>query len=197
MRAGVLALQGDFEPHAQMLGSLGCEVVLVRNPAQLAAVTHLVLPGGESTTLHHLLNLFELWEPLRQRSSEGSLALFGTCAGAILLGRSDGTRPPRLGLLDAALARNAYGRQVDSFVAPIELDGAALNAVFIRAPKFVDVGARARVLARLHGAPVLVEGPRVLAATFHPELSGDVRIHRRFLALGLATAEVQARTLTG
>lgn len=196
-QAGVLALQGDFEPHARVLRGLGCEVVLVRDPAQLDAVTHLVLPGGESTTLHHLLDLFRLWEPIRARHRDGSLALFGTCAGAILLGHSDGAPPPRLDLLDATLARNAYGRQVDSFVAPVEFDGLRLDAVFIRAPKFIDVGPRARVLAQLHGAPVLVEGPRLLAATFHPELSGASRVHERFLALELARSAVQAHSAGG
>ena len=189
--AGVLALQGDFEPHARMLHALGHEPVLVRNAEQLARVSHLVLPGGESTTLHHLLELFELWEPIRERYREGSLALFGTCAGAILLGKSDGTRPPRMELLDAVLARNAYGRQVDSFVKTLELDGAPLECVFIRAPKFVSVGARARVLVRDGADAIVVEGPRLLAATFHPELSGDKRLHERFLALPVEAGAVQ------
>ncbi len=185
-RVGVLALQGDFEPHARSLRALGCEPLLVRKASELAELTHLVLPGGESTTLHHLLARFGMWELLRERHAEGSLALFGTCAGAILLGADDGTRPPRLGLLDATLARNAYGRQVESFTRSIVLDALGpepFACVFIRAPKFTMIGLRARVLARDGADPILVEGERILAATFHPELSGDLRVHRRFLAV--------------
>jgi len=197
MNVGVLALQGDFELHQRMLRRLGVEAELVRSREQLDIVSHLVVPGGESTTLHHLLKLFVLWDRLRARYEAGELALLGTCAGAILLGHADGgvsddaARPPRLGLLDVQFARNAYGRQVDSFSAPVELDSEVaaafgaepLPATFIRAPRVVSVGAGARVLARLRGEPVLVEGPGVLAATFHPELGDDVRVHRRFLEL--------------
>src|SRR5689334_3618558 len=122
---GVLALQGSFEPHMRAVRRLGFEPVLVRSPDDLEGLTHLILPGGESTTLHHLLELFGLREPIVERAKRGDLALFGTCAGAILLGREDGARPPRFGLLDAGLERNAYGRQVDSFRAPIELEGIA------------------------------------------------------------------------
>jgi 5'-phosphate synthase pdxT subunit len=183
---GVLALQGDYEPHARALRALGVEPVLVRRPAELAELSHLVLPGGESTTLHNLLTRFGMWESLRERYAAGSLALFGTCAGAILLGRDDGTRPPRLGLLDAVLERNAYGRQTDSFTRSIVLDalgGEAFPCIFIRAPKFAAIGPRARVLAHDGADPILVEGEDILAATFHPELSGDLRLHRRFLAM--------------
>jgi 5'-phosphate synthase pdxT subunit len=183
-RVGVLALQGSFEPHARAVARLGHEPVLVRASSDLEGLTHLILPGGESTTLHHLLELFGLREKIRERAARGELALFGTCAGAILLGHEDGSRPPRLGLLDAQLARNAYGRQVDSFQAQIDVDGlagASLQAIFIRAPRFTQVGERARVLARLNGEPVLVEQPGLLAATFHPELGLDDRIHAHFL----------------
>lgn len=188
MKVGVLALQGGFEPHVRMLRSLGVEPELVRSPGALHEVTHLVLPGGESTTLHHLLELFGMWGLLRERHAAGELALFGTCAGAILLGGGEDARPPRLEVLDAQLERNAYGRQVDSFREPIEFEGRALEAVFIRAPRIARVGPNARVLARrggerVLGEPVLVEGPGVLAATFHPELGRDTRIHQRFLAL--------------
>jgi 5'-phosphate synthase pdxT subunit len=182
----VLALQGDHEPHARALRALGVEPVLVRAPAQLAALTHLVLPGGESTTLHNLLTRFGMWDGLRERHESGGLVLFGTCAGAILLGRDDGTRPPRLGLLDAGLQRNAYGRQTESFTRPVVLEalgGAAFPCIFIRAPKFTAIGPRARVLAHDGADPILVEGDGILAATFHPELSGDLRLHRRFLAM--------------
>lgn len=193
MQVGVLALQGGFEPHLDVLRSLGVAARAVRTPRELAELTHLVLPGGESTTLHHLLTLFGMWELLRARHAAGELVVFGTCAGAILLGRAaaDGARPPRLGLLDVALERNAYGRQVDSFCAELEFEGAPLPAVFIRAPRIASVGTGVRVLAR-HGAdPVLVEGPGALAATFHPELSGDSRVHQRFLALAPSAAALR------
>lgn len=178
---GVLALQGASGPHLAMLARLGVGAREVRSPAELAGLTHLVLPGGESTTLHHLLTLFDLWEPLRARHRAGGLALFGTCAGAILLSRDCGGAPPTLGLLDAATERNAYGSQVDSFARPLELEGPPFPAVFIRAPRFVAPGPRARVLAHLAGEPVALEGPRLLATTFHPELGDDPRFHRRFL----------------
>lgn len=193
MDVGVLALQGDFEPHQRMLQRLDVAAELVRSREQLDIVSHLIVPGGESTTLHHLLELFGMWERLRERHELGELALFGTCAGAILLGSNPpggDRRPPRLGLLDAAVARNAYGRQIDSFTATVEIDDAAaetlgaepLRANFIRAPRITSVGPGVRVLARLRGDPVLVEGPGLLAATFHPELADDLRVHRRFLA---------------
>jgi len=190
MAVGVLALQGGFEPHVRMLSSLGVQAREVRSPLALRELTHLVIPGGESTALHHLLELFGMWELVRERHLAGELALLGTCAGAILLGRaaSERERPPRLELLDATLARNAYGRQRESFVASIDLDGEPLEAVFIRAPRIVDVGPGARVLARHAGDPVLLEGPGMLAATFHPELGGSSRVHRRFLALAPAAA---------
>jgi 5'-phosphate synthase pdxT subunit len=127
-----------------------------------------------------------MWEVLRERHAAGELVLFGTCAGAILLGGGEGEIPPRLGLLDAVLARNAYGRQLASFVEPLVLDALGpepLRCIFIRAPAFVRVGPRARVLGRRGEEPILVEGPGTLAATFHPELAGDLRIHRRFLAM--------------
>lgn len=190
MQVGVVALQGGFEPHVGMLRALGVQAREVRSPLALREVTHLVLPGGESTTLHHLLELFGMWELVRERHLAGELVLFGTCAGAILLGRAAGEseRPPRLELLDAQFERNAYGRQRESFSAPIDLEGQPLEAVFIRAPRITRVGAGARVVARLHDEPVLVEAPGLLAATFHPELGADTRIHARFLASSPARA---------
>jgi len=189
-RTGVLALQGSSQPHLDCLRKLGHEPVAVRAREQLEGLTHLILPGGESTTIHHLLQLFDLEQAIRERWAEGRLALFGTCAGAILLGCGVETpgqpkiRDVHLGLLDATLERNAYGRQIDSFTSSVQLEQESdLHAVFIRAPRFVDVGPGARVLARHRGEPVLVEGKGLLAATFHPELSGDLRVHRRCLAL--------------
>lgn len=195
-RVGVLALQGDVAPHLERFAALGVRASEVRAPRELDGLTHLVLPGGESTTLHHLSTLFGLWEELRARHRAGRLALFGTCAGAILLGRDEGARPPRLGLLEVTVERNAYGRQLDSFERPLAVEGldAPLRGVFIRAPRIVDVGPGVRVLARDGADPVLVEGPGCLAAMFHPELTADPALHRRFLQLAPATpAEELAR----
>src|SRR6185503_1558010 len=180
---GVLALQGASEPHRAAFERLGVETREVRAPRDLEGLTHLVLPGGESTTLHHLLTLFGLWDPLAARHRAGELALFGTCAGAILLGRSAGERPPTLGLLDAELERNAYGRQIDSFTRPVELADRTFPAVFIRAPRFTAVGPDVRVLARDGDQPVALEAPSLLATSFHPELTDDPWFHRRFLEL--------------
>ncbi len=181
---GVLALQGGVAPHLEAFSALGIAAREVRRRSHLAGLTHLVLPGGESTTLHHLLELFDLGSEIVHRHRAGELALFGTCAGAILLGRGDGERPPRFALLDAVLERNAYGRQVDSFTERLPFDvfgGRELDCVFIRAPRFLEVGSGARVLARRAGEPILVAGPGLLAATFHPELGDDPLIHRYFL----------------
>ncbi len=183
LSVGVLALQGASTAHVAAFARLGVEAREVRNREQLAGLSHLVLPGGESTTIHHLLELFDLRNEILERHQTGELALFGTCAGAILLGGDDGTRPPRFGLLDAVLERNAYGRQVDSFSRSVYLEGLdrELHCVFIRAPRVRSVGAGARVLGRLDGEPILVQGPGLLASTFHPELSGESSIHGYFL----------------
>jgi 5'-phosphate synthase pdxT subunit len=187
VRPGVLALQGSAEPHSARLRELGYEPVEVRQRPHLDAVTHLILPGGESTTLHHLLTLYGLWDPIVERYRANDLALFGTCAGAILLGwAEDSERPPRMRLADAAVARNAYGRQVDSFTRDLVLegfDGPPFHAIFIRAPRIGAVGPKLQVLARDGADPVLVEGGRILLATFHPELTEDTRIHERFLRM--------------
>ena len=187
MRAGVLALQGSSEPHLRRLAELGASPVEVRQKRQLDGLTHLILPGGESTTIRHLLDLFGLTPELEARQRGGELCLFGTCAGAILLGRDDGTRPRRLGLLDAQLSRNAYGRQVDSFSRDVELklapDAEPFHCVFIRAPRFVELGSGVEVLGAIDGEPILVAAPGLLAGTFHPELTRDLRVHRHFLAM--------------
>src|SRR5262245_45796551 len=186
-RIGVLALQGASGPHLAAFAALGLSAREVRSARELAGLTHLVLPGGESTTLHHLLSLFGLWQTLRERQRAGSLALFGTCAGAILLAREAGGKPPTLGLLDAALERNAYGRQIDSFTRAVELvepgePPRSCPAVFIRAPRIAAVGAGVRVLARDGEQPLALEAPGLLATTFHPELTDDAWFHRRFLS---------------
>jgi len=192
-RVGVLALQGAAEPHLAMLASMGAPAREVRRREDLAGLTHLILPGGESTTIRHLLDLFGLTGAIVERHRAGELALFGVCAGAILLGQDDGERPARLSLLDAKLTRNAYGRQVDSFAREVEVEGHPFHCVFIRAPKFSAVGPEARVLARDREDPILVEGDGILAATFHPELSGDPAVHRRFLAMRPASSTIAGR----
>lgn len=182
---GVLALQGDFAAHARMLRALGSEAHEVRRTSELPDLDGLVLPGGESTTLLNLM-ADEPWFDALRRFHEGGGALLGTCAGAILLAREvRSPRQPSLGLLDAVVERNAYGRQVDSFVAQLDAAplGGPLQGVFIRAPRFLSLGPGVVVLARHAGAPVLVREGRVIGATFHPELTGDGRLHRSFIDL--------------
>jgi pyridoxal 5'-phosphate synthase pdxT subunit len=176
----VLALQGDFEAHRRAIERAGGEAVEVRTAADLDKADGLILPGGESTTMLKLLHAEDLFEPLREFGKKKPI--FGTCAGAILLAsRVVNPEQESLGLMDATVERNGYGRQTDSRIAEIEVDGKPAEAVFIRAPIIRDVGPAARVLARYLDDPVLVEQGRHLAATFHPELSADDRIHRRFI----------------
>jgi 5'-phosphate synthase pdxT subunit len=177
---GVLALQGDFEAHRKALERAGARAVEVRGAAELDEVDGLVIPGGESTTMLKLLHSDNLLEPLREFGRRRPI--FGTCAGAILLA-SRATQPEQesLGLVDIDVERNAYGRQLESRVALVDVEGGPLEAVFIRAPIIRRVGETARVLARYQGDPVLVEQGRHLASTFHPELTPDSRIHALFL----------------
>ncbi len=180
-KIGVLALQGDFDAHRRRLEQLGADVVLVRKPEQFDEISALVIPGGESTTFLKLLGE----EGFRKLSDFVSVKpTFGTCAGAILLAR-DVINPPQrgLGVLDVSIKRNAYGRQLDSHIieAETELGGDPLEMVFIRAPKFEELGPRVEILAREGTDPVLVRDRHVLAATFHPELSEDARVHEYFL----------------
>lgn len=177
---GVLALQGDFDAHRNALERAGARAREVRTEAGLDAVDGLVIPGGESTTMLKLLGVEKLFEPLRRFGAEKPI--FGTCAGAILLA-SEVLNPEQesLGLMDVTIRRNGYGRQVDSRVAKIEFDGDSSEAVFIRAPVIQRVGAKAKVLASYLDHPVLVEQGRHMAATFHPELGSDDRIHRHFI----------------
>ena len=181
-RVGVLALQGDFEAHERALQRAGAEAVEVRSAADLENIGGLIIPGGESTTMLKLLDLENLLEPLREFGRERPI--FGTCAGAILLA-SEVANPPQasLGLMDLEVERNAYGRQLDSRIARLQPLGFEddLEAVFIRAPIIRRVGEDARVLASYQGDPVLVEQGRHLAATFHPELTQDSRVHLMFL----------------
>ena len=185
-RIGVLALQGDVREHAATLARLGATPDLVRFPSQLNEIDALVLPGGESTTMSRLLRVFGLLEPLRERLAEG-MPTFSTCAGAILLSRDilDGREGQSgLGTLDLAVRRNGYGRQVESFEADLAvdgLDGGPFRAVFIRAPVFERVGPAARVLASFGGQPVAIAQQQHLSLAFHPEMTGDDRLHRLFL----------------
>ncbi len=186
-RVGVLALQGDFQAHERALTRAGAEAVEVRSAADLEGIEGLVIPGGESTTMMKLLNEEHLLDPLREFGR--NRPIFGTCAGAILLASgvanpSLGSAPQAsLGLMDMEVERNAYGRQLDSRIAHLQTQGmeGELEAVFIRAPIIRRVGAGAKVLASYQGDPVLVEQGRHLAATFHPELTDDSRVHLMFL----------------
>ena len=173
LRIGVLALQGAFREHAQMLRGLGAEVVEVRLPEELEGLDGLVIPGGESTTIMRLARIYGLDEAIRRYRG----AILGTCAGMIVLDRA------HLGLADLEVDRNAYGRQVRSFEADVELaDGEPpLRGVFIRAPRIRAAGDAVEVLGELDGEPVLVRDGRLLLASFHPELTDDSRVHERFL----------------
>lgn len=178
-RIGVLALQGGFAAHARMLRSLGAEVREVRTPADLDGLDGLVWPGGESTTMMLGVRREGLAGPLRELVAAGT-PVFGTCAGLIMLDRA------HLGVLDVTARRNAFGRQTRSFEADLDLpgiDGGPVRAVFIRAPWVEDAGPEVTVLAEIDGHPVAVQQGRLLAVAFHPELSGDPRLHARFLAL--------------
>jgi len=183
-RVGILALQGDFEAHGRALAQAGAEPVEVRTPEELDTVDGLVIPGGESTTMLKLLIETGLKKPVRRFGEQKPI--FGTCAGAILVA-SEVTNPAQesLNLMNIGVQRNAYGRQLDSRIVRIgsedERLGSDLEAVFIRAPIIRYVGEGARVLARYKGDPVLVEQGKHLVATFHPELTGDSRVHGLFL----------------
>jgi pyridoxal 5'-phosphate synthase pdxT subunit len=189
MPVGVLALQGDFTAHAAVLQRLGASVRDVRSWTDLPGLSALVLPGGESTALLRLLGDGPWFDALRSFHDRGG-AFLGTCAGAILLARDVDPAQPSLGLLDVSISRNAYGRQVDSFEA--KLDAPAFDdpllGVFIRAPRITAIGPQVDVLARRNGEPVLVRQRRVLAATFHPEIAGDDRVHRMLIDLSAGTA---------
>ena len=187
MKIGILAIQGDFEAHAKVLERLGVEYVYVRTPEDLKDVDGLILPGGESTTHMKLLVETGLEKTIREMAAKGC-ALFGTCAGAILLARDvKGPEQKSLGLMDMTVVRNAYGRQLSSdvFLLPTKLKDEPLEMVFIRAPLIEKIGAGVEVLAERDGKPVLVEQGRMMAATFHPELTEDTTIHERFLKLAM------------
>jgi 5'-phosphate synthase pdxT subunit len=184
VKIGVLALQGNFREHAAMLRRLGADVREVRLPEQLEGLDGLVIPGGESTAITRLMRLYGLEDAIRRFAGP----VLGTCAGMILLDRS------HLGLVDLEVERNAYGRQLASFEADLDLTGdeEPLHGVFIRAPRVAEIGPGVEVLAEHGGVPVLLREGRILVASFHPELTADTRVHERFLDLVREEAHVGA-----
>ncbi len=186
-KIGVLALQGDFLEHRQALRRLGIEAQEVRSPNQLDGLGGLIIPGGESTTIAKLMDLYNIREHLKERITSG-MAVWGTCAGMILLAkRLKEPDPEPLGVMDIEVSRNAYGRQVDSFEADLEMaliGKEPFHAVFIRAPKVIKAGEKAEVLASLDNAgAVVVKQGKLLATSFHPELTEDLRFHSMFLKM--------------
>jgi len=187
---GILGLQGDYEVHGKMLARAGSEARIVKKPGQLAEVHGLIIPGGESTTLIKLMDSWEFWEPLQGFAGQGK-AIMGTCAGMILLARTVVNPPQRsLGLIDIEVERNSYGRQIDSF----EGTGAfhpddeerELEMVFIRAPRILQLGDGVHSLATCRGDCVMARQDRILVASFHPELTDDLTVHRYFLEMANA-----------
>lgn len=184
-RVGVLALQGDVREHLRILESLRVEAVAVKKPEELESVDGLVIPGGESTTIGKMAVRFGLLEPLRQ-AIDDDLPVYGTCAGMILLaGTVTEGDQPLIGALDVVVRRNAFGRQNESFEADLDVEGLdePFHAVFIRAPWIEKVGAEVEVLSQVDEHPVMVRQGSILATSFHPELTGDGRIHRMLVDL--------------
>lgn len=193
MKIGVLGLQGDVAEHAAALEAAGATPVVVKRADELGSVDGLVIPGGESTTIGKLLARFELLEPLRRRVEAG-MPVLGTCAGLILMasdlvGAEDA--PHRLGVLDVSVRRNAYGRQVDSFEAAIDVAGIdrPVQVAFIRAPTIERIGDGVEVLAEWEDRPVLVRQNHMVASSFHPEITGETAIHRAFVAIASQSRE--------
>lgn len=182
MKAGVLALQGDFREHARVFAELGASPVEVRTPEDLSEVDALAIPGGESTTISKLARSAGLVGPILERASQG-MPILGTCAGMIVMAKRVIGLEPLLGLVDVTVRRNAYGRQVDSFEADVDVEGVdhQVRGVFIRAPVVEDVGADVRAIASLDGRPVVLEQGSLIVASFHPELVGETRLHEYLL----------------
>ena len=182
MKIGVLALQGDFREHINLSHELGHDAVAVRRAGELSSIDALILPGGESTTIALLAHSYGLFSPIQEAIRSG-LPVYGSCAGMILLADRilDGAAGQKtFGGLDITVRRNAFGRQVDSFEGVIDFAGSALNAIFIRAPWVESFGDRVEVLAQSNGHPVAVRQGKLLATSFHPEISGDQTVHRFF-----------------
>jgi 5'-phosphate synthase pdxT subunit len=191
---GVLALQGDFQEHIVSLRRLGADTREIRTEAQLASIDSLIIPGGESTSMAKLMDIYELRNPLRAFARSGR-PVWGTCAGLILLAsRLQELRPEPLGIMATVVQRNGFGRQVDSFETDLDIagvEGGSYHAVFIRAPKIVEIGPSVEVLATLADGTIVAARERnILVTAFHPELTADDRIHRLFLDM---SAEVAAR----
>ena len=185
MQVGVLALQGAFAAHSDCLTSIGVQSIEVRTPEQLSSVDALLMPGGESSTMSQLLESSGLFDPIAQRIADG-MPVFGTCAGMILLASEilDGRSDQRsFSAIDISVRRNAFGRQVDSFEATINSSVGEFHGVFIRAPRIERVGDHVEVLGSINDEPVLVRQGNVLAASFHPELSNDARLHEYFVSI--------------
>lgn len=186
LKIGILALQGDFAKHEEMLKSLGAETVQVKLPGHLDGCGGLIIPGGESTTLTKLMDDYGLYSPILEFAKKRPV--MGTCAGSIMIAAhvSDSRVKP-LGLIDVSISRNAYGRQVDSFIAdigaPYLKEGGSYRSIFIRAPQIESVGKNTEILMEFQGKPVMVRENKHLALTFHPELTNDSRIHQYFLDL--------------
>ena len=186
-KVGVLAVQGDFAEHIAVLKRLGVDTAEVRLPRDLDGVEALIMPGGESTTFSYLMDLYDLKEPIKKMAGMG-VPIWGTCAGMIMMARElTDKEPTPMGLMDILVTRNAFGRQIDSFEADLEiknLGNEAFRAIFIRAPVILDVGQGVDILAHLpDGRPVAVRQDNLLATAFHPELSPDTRLHQYFLNL--------------
>ncbi len=188
-KIGVLALQGDFELHIKMLETMGAPACEVRTPADLRTVGGLIIPGGETTTMDRLLRFSGLDKAVSRRFRNGTLPVYGTCMGMILTAREIEEYPELFcfGFIDMKVARNAYGRQVDSFEADVKMklgngaNGKPFNAVFIRAPQVVELGAGVEVYARHNSLPILMSQGNCLAGSFHPELTDDSRVHKFFI----------------
>ncbi len=188
-RVGVLALQGDVREHRLLLEAVGASVTEVRRPSDLDGIDAIVIPGGESTTIGRLATIFGLLDPLEKAIADG-LPAYGSCAGMILLASgTTGDRQPQLGAMDVVVERNAFGRQNESFEVDLDITGLEdpFHAVFIRAPWVASIGEGVEVLAEVDGHPVMIREGNVIATSFHPELTGDERIHR--LVLDLTRAE--------
>jgi len=193
MEIGVLAIQGDFAAHVRALRRIGVHASEVRRADDVESIEGLIIPGGESTTMLKFIEEENLAPLINEFAGRGK-AIFGTCAGAILLAREVyNPAQASLGLMDIGIERNGYGRQVDSFMAELKtaIDGGPLEAVFIRAPKIKRTGPAVQVLASLNGEPVLVRDRNILAATFHPELTEDDRVHRLLVEM-VCTGEPRA-----
>jgi pyridoxal 5'-phosphate synthase pdxT subunit len=182
MKAGVLALQGDFREHGRAFADAGATPIEVRTPEELSRVECLAIPGGESTTISKLAWSAGLVEPIVERASAG-MPILGTCAGMIVMAKRVIGLEPLLKLVDITVRRNAYGRQVDSFEADVDVEGVdhPVRGVFIRAPVVEDVGGQVRVISSLEGRPVVLEQGNLVVASFHPELAGETRLHEYVL----------------